>query len=117
MELIERQMKWLRSQIGESAETTDLQAAFDRLGSVRDVAIEVLRERRAQWLNQPMTVSVSGVASLSLAENVKAVERQIAELVKLDDDPSDDPGGGGIDGPGGAGHVLRTAVIPRPRRR
>lgn len=84
------QTAWLRSEVGNTVTDEVLQAKFDRLGSVRDVAIECLRERRAQWLDQPLTVSVAGVASVSFSENVKSLDRRIAALLKLDSDPSDD---------------------------
>jgi len=115
MELTERQLKWLGSQLGDKPDAAELQAAFDRLGSVRDTALETLRKRRAGWLAQPMSVNVSGVASLSYAENVKAIERQIAELVRMDDDPSDNAGGGDVE----AAADDRLEVVPfvRTRRR
>lgn len=115
MELTEKQLKWLGSQLGDEPVAADLQTAYDRLGSVRDVALETLRKRRAQWLSQPMSVNVSGVASLSYAENVKAIERQIAELVRMDDDPSDNAGGGDVEAAGD--DYLEIIPFTRNRRR
>lgn len=114
MELTDRQRKWLKSEIGGDVADADLDEAYERLGSVRDVALEVLRKRRSAWLAQPMSVNVSGVVGLNLAENVKAVERQIAQLVKMDDDPSDDAGGGSVDA---AEHTLDVFPLARTRTR
>jgi len=114
MELTDRQRKWLRSEIGDATTDAVLDETYERLGSVRDVALETLRKRRSAWLAQPMSVNVSGVVGLNLAENVKAVERQIAQLVKMDDDPSDDDGGGTV---GAAVEQSRLEVLPLARSR
>lgn len=86
-----RQRAWIRAEIGNSISDEDLDGRYARLESVRDVVIEALRQQRTALLESPLTASIDGVASVSNAENVKAIERRIAALVKLDDDPSDDP--------------------------
>lgn len=114
--LTSAQTSWLRSEVGSTVTDVDLQSKFDRLGVVRDVAIEVLRERRAKWLDQPLSVSVSGVASVNFGENVKAIERRIAALLKLDEDPSDNSptGDGAAEAEGG---VFEQIQLTRTRRR
>lgn len=113
-DLTAAQKSWLRSEVGATPTDGDLQARFDRLGNLRDVAIEVLRERRANLLDKPLSVSVSGVASVNYGENVKALERRIAALLKLDDDPSDDsPTGDGAD----VGDEFEQIQLTRSRRR
>ncbi len=71
---------WLSAQLGPTTAPIDLAARYTRLGSARAVALEVLRERKAGLLLQPGSIAVSGVVSLNNAENIKALERQIAEL-------------------------------------
>ncbi|MFG2956394.1 hypothetical protein ACGF5O_22055 [Streptomyces sp. NPDC048291] len=75
---------YLRSELGE-ADRGDLDARFTRLGSLEDVAVEILRERKAALVADPLTVTVQGIATLNNAENVKALERQIAGLGKPDE--------------------------------
>jgi hypothetical protein len=116
MALTDHQRKWIRSEIGDDVLDVVLDETFDRLGSVRDVALETLRKRRTAWLTQPMNITVSGVVGLNLAENVKAVERQIAQLVKMDDDPSDNAGGGTV-AAAGESDYLTISPLPRTRRR
>lgn len=112
MELTDTQIAWLRAELGDTPSTDDLNAAYERLGSVRDVAIEEVRKRRNRMLDQPLSVNLSGVASVNYAENVKALERRLAALTGLDDDPSDDPGDvvGDEDGfrEGGVVQLVRT---------
>jgi hypothetical protein len=71
---------WLLAQLGETTSTTDLEARYARLGTARAVALEVLRGRLAAFLQQPATVNVSSVVGVGFAENIKALERQIANL-------------------------------------
>ncbi|GGL03164.1 hypothetical protein [Streptomyces flaveus] len=79
MSLTDAEYAYLRSQIGE-VERSDLNARHQRLGSVNAVAIEILRERKAALVSDPLTITVQGVATVNNAENVKALERQITDL-------------------------------------
>ncbi|MDQ8706731.1 hypothetical protein RCO28_30290 [Streptomyces sp. LHD-70] len=79
MHLSDDDFAYLRSELGE-VNRQDLEARYARLHEVRDVALEVLRERRASLVADPLTVTVQGVATVNNAENVRALERQIAEL-------------------------------------
>ncbi|TQE33059.1 hypothetical protein [Streptomyces ipomoeae] len=72
--------RWLLAALGPATDTTDLDQRYARLQSGRAVALEVLRERRAGLLAQPLKVSVSGVVSVDNSANLAALERQIAEL-------------------------------------
>ena len=112
--LTEAQISWLRSEVGASTGTEDLQARYDRLESVRDVAMEVLRERRAALLEQPLSLNLSGVASVDYTNNVAAIERRLTALANLDDDPSDDDGAE-QESPD-ADHI-ETFTLTRSRRR
>ncbi|MGC9543973.1 hypothetical protein [Streptomyces sp. UG1] len=70
---------YLRSELGE-VDRGDLDVRHARLGSVGAVAIEVLRERKASLVADPLAVTVQGIATVNTAENVKAIERQITTL-------------------------------------
>ncbi|MEV0735470.1 hypothetical protein AB0I51_05770 [Streptomyces sp. NPDC050549] len=79
MTLTDAEYAYLRSELGE-AERTDLDTRYQRLGSLQAVATEVLRERKAALISDPLAVTVQGVATVNNAENVKALERQIATI-------------------------------------
>ncbi|MEU1701185.1 hypothetical protein [Streptomyces pseudogriseolus] len=79
MNLTDAEYAYLRSQLGE-ADRTDLDTRYQRLDSLQAIAIEVLRERKAALVSDPLAVTVQGVATVNNAENVKAIERQIAEI-------------------------------------
>jgi hypothetical protein len=107
---------WLISQLGTSTDLTDLEARYTRLGSSRAVALEILRERLADLVNdQPATLNVSGVVSLGFAENIKATERKIAALENGEPPAPDDPDSSGPDDgvPDGYGIIQ---LVERPRR-
>jgi hypothetical protein len=82
---------WLLAQLGETTSTSDLETRYARLGTARAVALEVLRGRLAALIQQPATVNVSGVVGLGTAENIKALERQIAALEAGQPPAPDDP--------------------------
>ena len=86
------QLQWLRDELGDTPDDAALQGRFDTLGSIRDVAIAVLRGRRSALLAKPLSANVSGIASVNYAENVKALDRRIDALSRLDPDPTDEPG-------------------------
>jgi hypothetical protein len=91
-DLTAAQIQWLRDTLGDEPPDNELQQRFTSLGSVRDVAIAVLGARRRALLDSALKVTAAGVASVDNTENVKALERDIATLAKLDDDPTDEPG-------------------------
>jgi hypothetical protein len=70
---------YLRSELGD-VDYDDLAARYQRLGTAQAVAIEVLRERKAALIADPLAVTVQGVATVNNSENVKAIERQISSL-------------------------------------
>jgi uncharacterized phage protein gp47/JayE len=47
---------------------------------VRAVALEVLGERRAKLLADPLKVTVDGVVTMDLQENLRGIERQIEQV-------------------------------------
>ncbi|MDX3224546.1 hypothetical protein [Streptomyces sp. ME19-01-6] len=107
----EFQRSWLLAQLGPEADPADLERRFFRLRSVRAVALEVLGERRAKLLADPLKVSVDGVVTMDLQENLRGIERQIAAVQQAPapDEPEDEDG---------KGHVLMTAcLVPTHRYR
>lgn len=104
---------WLIGQLGTATDLTDLDTRYTRLGAARAVALEILYERKADLLAQPATVNVSGVVSVSYAETIKALERQIA-LLESGEPPAPDEPGPGEDGHPGAFGTIQ--MIARPRR-
>ncbi|MET8182223.1 hypothetical protein [Streptomyces sp. NPDC005336] len=88
MTLTDAEYAYLRSELGD-AERAELDARYQRLGSLQAVAIEVLRERRAALVSDPLAVTIPGVATVNNADNVKAIERQIAD--PQESEPAEDP--------------------------
>nr|WSX25588.1 hypothetical protein OG690_37860 [Streptomyces tubercidicus] len=107
---------WLLAQLGTATNLADLEARYTRLGKARAVAIEILNQRKADLINnQPASVNISSVVSVTYTENIKAIERQLALLEAADalpapDEPVDDTSDD--DAPGWS--VVR--LIERPRR-
>ncbi len=100
-------MSWLLAQLGPDTDPTDLQSRYLRLRSARAVALEILNERLAKLLAEPLKVSVNGVVTVDQTANVSALERRIA-AVASDTAPDDTPA---------AGRELLTTVVLCPRRR
>lgn len=71
---------WLLAQLGPTTDVTDLEARYNRLRSARQVAAEVLAERRAKLLADPLRVSVPGAVTLDHSANLAGLERQMAGL-------------------------------------
>jgi hypothetical protein len=89
------QLAYLHSELGDEPTDGDLQDRFDRLDSVRSVVLEVLRERYSTYTRQPGSINVSGVVSVSYAETIAAIEKQMARVAAespggpLDDEPDE----------------------------
>lgn len=105
-------LAWLRAQLGTATDQTDLEDRYTRLGSARAVALEVLRERLANMLANPSSVNVSSVVAVSYTENIKALERKIAELESGEPPAPDDP----EDGSGGPDSLGMIRLVERRRR-
>ncbi|MFD3452782.1 hypothetical protein ACFWVC_11405 [Streptomyces sp. NPDC058691] len=73
-------LAWLLSQLGPATDQSDLQTRYGRLGSARAVALEVLSERRARLLAEPLQLTVNGVVTLDNSNNLTGLERQIADV-------------------------------------
>ncbi|MBK3625344.1 hypothetical protein JHN59_10880 [Streptomyces sp. MBT49] len=100
---------WLLAQLGPTTDTSDLDARYARLASARAVANEVLAERRAQLLAEPLRMTVDGVVTIDQSNNLVGLERQITSLAELvaPDDPAACE----------ASADLVTAPLLSPRRR
>ncbi|MET9411567.1 hypothetical protein ABZX90_38360 [Streptomyces sp. NPDC002935] len=71
-------LAWLLAQLGPATDTADLQTRYARLGTARAVALEVLSERRAKLLADPLQLTVNGVVTMDQSNNLTGLERQIA---------------------------------------
>lgn len=78
---------WLQAHLGSEADLLDLAARYERLQSARAVVAEVLRERIAGLVAEPLKVTVNGIVTVDNSANVAALERQLAYL---DDDVAPD---------------------------
>ncbi|ORT53978.1 hypothetical protein [Streptomyces sp. CB03238] len=87
----EFQRSWLLAQLGPDTDPADLERRYFRLRSVRAVALEVLGERRAKLLANRLKVTVEGVVTMDLRENLRGIERQIEQVrqAPAPDDPDD----------------------------
>ncbi|MER6378959.1 hypothetical protein ABT274_02875 [Streptomyces sp. NPDC001127] len=81
MMLTDAEYAYLRSELGD-VDRGDLGMRYRRLGSVEAVAVEVLRERKAALVADPLAVTVQGVATANNAENFRAIERQMVSITE-----------------------------------
>ncbi|MGW1629253.1 hypothetical protein [Streptomyces anthocyanicus] len=88
----EFQRSWLLAQLGPDTDPADLERRFFRLRSAQAVALEVLGERRAKLLADPLKVTVDGVVTMDLQENLRGIERQIEQVrqTSAPDDPDEE---------------------------
>ncbi|MGW4690956.1 hypothetical protein ACWEO1_01030 [Kitasatospora cineracea] len=73
-------LAWLHAQLGTTTNTDDLTNRYQRLGTARAVALEVLTERRAALLADPLRLVVDGVVTMDRTANLTGLERQLAAL-------------------------------------
>ncbi|MFJ4010324.1 hypothetical protein [Streptomyces sp. NPDC090026] len=102
-------LRWLLAQLGPDTDPADLTQRYERLGSARDVALEVLNERIASLVAEPLKVTVNGVATIDHTANVAALERRytkVAAATAPDANPQEE--GGGV--------VVAWELLARPRR-
>ncbi|MGW8889167.1 hypothetical protein [Streptomyces sp. NPDC055749] len=76
-------LAWLLAQLGPNTDTTDLAARYARLGAAKAVAGEVLAERRARLLADPLRITVPGAVTLDQSANLAGLERQLAALPSM----------------------------------
>ncbi|WP_236576577.1 hypothetical protein [Streptomyces sp. HF10] len=63
-------LAWLRAQLGPTTDEQDLAVRYARLGRAREVAAEVLSERRAALLAEPLRMTVDGVVTIDQTNNL-----------------------------------------------
>ncbi|MFF7613538.1 hypothetical protein [Streptomyces lavendulae] len=88
-------LAWLLAQLGPTTDQNDLAARYARLSSAREVAREILSERRANLLAEPLRIVVDGVVTIDQSSNLQGIERQLAALAENrapDDAPAGEPG-------------------------
>ncbi|WP_314250954.1 hypothetical protein OG280_26150 [Streptomyces virginiae] len=88
-------LAWLLAQLGATSDREDLANRYTRLASAREVAREVLSERRARLLAEPLRMTVDGVVTIDQSNNLQGIERQLAALndtAAPDDAAAGDPG-------------------------
>lgn len=106
---------WLIGQLGTATNLDDLTSRYTRLGTARATALEILYERKANLVNdQPASLNVSAVLAVGYAENIRALERQIALLEAGDPPAPDDPD---TDGDGQPDSGLGFLFLRERRRR
>ncbi|WP_051853172.1 hypothetical protein [Streptomyces aureocirculatus] len=101
-------LHWLQALLGSDTTPEELASRYERLGTARAVAHEVLQERIAQLLTDPLKVTVNGIATVDNSANLAALERrldQIDSVTAPDDPPADAPA-----------TVSVIAMHARPRR-
>lgn len=110
--LTDAQLAWLRSVLGASTDSLDLQTRYTRLGNVRDVALEVMRIRYTTMITAPMKVNLSGVASVDWTGNATQLKQYMETIAALEPDPSAESPADEI--PGGTVQIYN---FPSNRRR
>ena len=76
-------LAWLLAQLGTTTDPADLTTRYGRLGTARGVVLEVLAERKAKLISEPLRLTVDGVVTLDNTNNVTALERQVTALSDL----------------------------------
>ena len=74
---------WCGSDVGANGDrfdAIDVDARLARLGSANAVALEILRQRRADFAVNPAEENVDGDFAAKTVENIKALERDIGRL-------------------------------------
>ncbi|MFI0912501.1 hypothetical protein [Streptomyces abikoensis] len=98
---------WMLAQLGPDTDPADLQTRYSRLHSARAVVLEVLAERLAVLLAEPLKVTVNGVVTVDQSANAAALERRIT-AVTAESAPDDAPA---------TSRDLLTTISLCPRRR
>ncbi|GAA0695198.1 hypothetical protein GCM10010193_57420 [Kitasatospora atroaurantiaca] len=100
---------WLLAQLGPT-DLTELSGRYERLRSARAVALEVLSERRARLLAEPLRLVVDGVVTMDQTGNLTGLERQLAGIQA---NPGPDDAVNGDTAP----HLAVAALVPTRRVR
>lgn len=98
MALTETDLAWIRDEIGTAVPPSNgqLEESFDELGTRAKVALRILKRRYADLAGGEVgSVSLAGVASVTLRSNLAAMQRSIERLQGLVDE---EDGAAGVPG-------------------
>jgi hypothetical protein len=89
-DLTAAQLAYLRSEVSEEvADDADLAARYERLGNLRDVALEVVRGRLAEVMGGPGAYNVTGVYSEDNTSLIRGLTAQLTRIKTTQVDPTD----------------------------
>lgn len=111
MALTAAETAYLQSELGSGVDLADMQVRYDRLGSAKAVALEVIRQRLADALQAPTSFSIPGVYQETTTGNVSALQEQLKRVAT-----EADVDGDGIPDSGASG-VLQVQKLRRRRAR
>jgi hypothetical protein len=77
MPLSDDELEVVRSWVGSGPEDDDLNARFDRLGTVSLTIEEALRSQLAELINQPASLSTPDGLSISVGENMRILSDRL----------------------------------------
>jgi hypothetical protein len=90
MALTTSQIAAIRREVGEEPDDAALNEAYDRLGDIAIVVIEIVERRLANFESEPTSFNVPGEYGQSTAQNIIALREKLARLRGLID-PGLDP--------------------------
>ncbi len=91
------QLEEARRWIGADPDDTTLDDSFDRLGSVYQVVLELIMQRRADLIRSPAQFAVEGEYRQNTSKNIDAVTALLYELYGVGPDGVDGTGTGSGD--------------------
>ncbi|WP_297572047.1 hypothetical protein [uncultured Actinomyces sp.] len=83
------QWKWAQGTLGD-IDRAEFETVVTEFGSVRDAAVSILVKRRQKLIAQPLSVSIPGAFSVSMRDNVAAIDSEISRLRALPQDGESD---------------------------
>lgn len=87
MSMTDEQYAWLVANTGD-VNRPDADAAYDRLVTLRAVAVERLQTRLTRMTSGPDSVTIPGVVSVSSSGTMRAIQASIDALLAGPEDPS-----------------------------
>lgn len=88
-DLTDAQVAYLTSELGTDVDLDDAQDRYDRSGDVRDVVLEVLRQRLADYVAAPASLRTPEGLTVGTSANITALTDQM-KRVQSEGDPDDD---------------------------
>lgn len=109
--LTEAGLAYLRSELGDEVDEDDLFDRYARLGDLRDVAMEVVRQRLSNVLSGSGSFNVPGVYAEDNTSVIRGLQAQIQRLAQAKVDERD-----GSADPNGELSLVRIRLVPRRQR-